>query len=72
MNLDLTCRCNGDGLTGDAPDEDLVTLYAMLAEQADPGIAVTFYYPHLNQDMPAPKRQSGKGKFTQEYPPNGF
>ncbi len=44
----------GSRLPKNTPDEDRVTLYAMLAEQEGPGIDVTFYYPHLNQDMPAP------------------
>jgi len=44
----------GSQLPKSAPDENRVTLYAMLAEQEGPDIDVTFYYPHLNQDLPAP------------------
>ena len=43
----------GSRLPKKAPDEDIVTLYAMLAEQESPDAKIAFYYPHLDEDLPA-------------------
>jgi CRISPR/Cas system-associated exonuclease Cas4 (RecB family) len=43
----------GSRLPKNVPDDDIVTLYALLADQESPGAELSFYYPHLNQDLPA-------------------
>lgn len=43
----------GSRLPKKPPDEDIATLYALLADQESPGTEIAFYYPHLNESIPA-------------------